>query len=177
MNLDKLNDWLQVLAAVGVIAGLVLVAYELRQEHELVRAQLGGESVRAFEDINRSVQDETTSRAIARACESPLDMSTQDHVILDGFFNEVIVGVLAREVYMQERGMFEDDLQQYAAWVAEFIFVCEYGRAWYVENRDEIVPEHLPLLDRELDRYLEYDLMLRIKSIEERLPRRVEVQK
>ena len=39
MNLDRLNSWLSLTANVGVLLGIFLVAYELRQNSVEVRAQ------------------------------------------------------------------------------------------------------------------------------------------
>ena len=36
MNLDKLNNWLTLAANIGVLAGILLVAYEVRQNQELL---------------------------------------------------------------------------------------------------------------------------------------------
>jgi hypothetical protein len=40
MNADKANRWLTLLANFGVVAGLVLLIFEIRQNSELVRAQI-----------------------------------------------------------------------------------------------------------------------------------------
>jgi len=40
MNTDKLNKWLSLLANIGVVIGLALLIFEIRQNSELVRAQI-----------------------------------------------------------------------------------------------------------------------------------------
>ena len=40
MNLKKINQWPSLLASLGVILGLILVAYELRQNSELMTVQI-----------------------------------------------------------------------------------------------------------------------------------------
>ena len=48
MNASKLSDWLQMTAAIGVIAGLMLVAYEIRVsnriglDQHMLKARIGG---------------------------------------------------------------------------------------------------------------------------------------
>lgn len=39
MNVDRLNRWLTLVANIGVIAGIVFLAIELRQNNELLEAQ------------------------------------------------------------------------------------------------------------------------------------------
>ena len=40
MDADNLNKWLTLVANIGVVIGLVLLIYEIRQNSELVRAQI-----------------------------------------------------------------------------------------------------------------------------------------
>ena len=44
-----------------------------------------------------------------------------------------------------------DCLPPMAAWIAELIFGCEFGKDWYRENRDYGSPELLPVLDKHLE--------------------------
>ncbi len=39
MDSAKLHDWLQIIGVFGVIAGIVFLAYELRQNHDMMKAQ------------------------------------------------------------------------------------------------------------------------------------------
>lgn len=45
MRIDKLNAWMTLVANLGVVAGLVFVAFEIRQNSELlaVEARIQGE--------------------------------------------------------------------------------------------------------------------------------------
>ena len=43
MNTEKVNQWLALLANFGVLAGLLLLIYEIRQNTELTRAQIAME--------------------------------------------------------------------------------------------------------------------------------------
>ena len=40
METSKLNEWVQIITSIAVIAGLVLVAYEIRQNSDVTRAQM-----------------------------------------------------------------------------------------------------------------------------------------
>jgi len=148
VNLEKLNHWLQFGASIGVIAGLILVAYELRQDHDLTRATLGAEAWTAYEEQTRSQQSEVTSRALAKAYESPSEMTFQDHIIVDGFYWEVISVQLMREDYLEGRGIFVDDIRRYARFTAESILASDHGRAWWEENRTKIEQRFVELVDQ-----------------------------
>ena len=139
MNLNKINDWLQLAAALGVIAGLLLVAVELRQEANLTQAE----------------------------------MTFDEHLIIEKFYVETISSIFGREYYMQQRGIFVDDLQIAANWVAEILFSCEYGIDWYRVNRQTMMPEIVPLLDNVLNGELPRKYLDSIEALEERIRRRL----
>ena len=172
--MNKLNDWLQLAAALGVIIGLVLVAMELRQESNLTRAEMGFEYHGAIEDVHRSLQSETTSRAMAVACENPLEMTMQDHFIVESFFTQAWTALFSRENYMQLRGVFVDDLQISASWVAGLMFGCEYGRDWYRVNRQTVFEPLLPYLDEMLESGAQRNWQERVDELETRIRQRVE---
>lgn len=71
-----------------MIAGLLLVAEELRQEAKLTRAELGLETTGAMEEMYRSMQSESTSHVYARSSEAPLEMTLQDYFILESFITK-----------------------------------------------------------------------------------------
>ena len=52
MQVSKLNEWVNVGAAISVLAGLLLVAYELRQNNELAKA----ETVRALWELDSELR-------------------------------------------------------------------------------------------------------------------------
>jgi len=174
--MSKLNDWLQLAAALGVIIGLVLVALELRQESNLTRAEMGFEYHGAIEAVHRSMQSETTSRAMAMACENPLEMTMQDHLIVESFFTEVWTALFSRENYMQLRGVFIDDLQISASWVADIMFRCEYGKDWFQVNREDVFEPLLPFLDAMLENGTHRNYHNDIEALEALIRQRLESQ-
>ena len=52
LQVSKLNEWVNVGAAISVLAGLLLVAYELRQNNELAKA----ETVRALWELDSELR-------------------------------------------------------------------------------------------------------------------------
>ncbi len=74
---------------------------------------------------------------------------------------------------MQQRGIFVDDLQIAANWVAEILFSCEYGIDWYRVNRQTMMPEIVPLLDNVLNGELPRKYLDSIEALEERIRRRL----
>lgn len=130
MNVGKLNDWLQLAAALGVIVGLVLVAYELRQEQSLTRAELNSASMDAIDAVSRSRQQEPLARALGKSMESPLELTPAERVILDGHYKESLNLILREQLFVQ-RGIYEDQLEVYIFLFADHVLITEYGRLWW----------------------------------------------
>jgi hypothetical protein len=53
MNTDRLNRWLALGANVGVLIGLILLVYEVRQNSELMQAQISMERANMRRSLHR----------------------------------------------------------------------------------------------------------------------------
>lgn len=142
MNLDKLNEWLQLTASIGVIIGLFLIAAELRQSETATRAEMSAILWNADQDVNKSLQNEATSRALQKSVDAPLEMTTQDHIIVNAFNWDVINAYVGRSNSLSAAGILEDNLAFNARLAVEIIMGSEYGKAWWEENKIG-VPEPL----------------------------------
>ena len=142
MNLERLNDWLQLLASVGVIIGLFLIAAELRQDALQSRVEMNAILWNADQEMNKSLQNETTSRALQKSVDAPLEMTTQDHIVVNAFNWEVINAIVGRDNALAAAGIVEDTLEVNARMTVEIILASEYGKAWWEENKIA-VPEPL----------------------------------
>lgn len=70
METDKLNGWLVLAANVGVIVGLLLLVYEIRQNTELMRGEIHsiraeGKASRQMDLANNGVVTEVLAKAVA----------------------------------------------------------------------------------------------------------------
>ena len=143
MDIVRLSEWLQLVAAVGVIAGLMLVAYELRQNQELTRAQLNSETLAAMENLSRSRQQEPLARAIAKTHEAPLELTPAERVMLDGYYVESFQTII-REFTFIRSGLYEDELDFYIAVFARNVLLTEYGKLWWADTRStSVLPKEL----------------------------------
>lgn len=142
MNTEKLNDWLQLIASIGVIIGLFLVAAELRQDASTTRAEMNAILWNAEQELNKSLQNETTSRALQQSVDKPLEMTTQDHIVVNAFNWEVINAIVGRENSLAAAGIVDGSLEINARLAVEIILASDYGRAWWEENKIA-VPEPL----------------------------------
>lgn len=94
MKTSRLNEWFQIAAAVGVIAGLVLVAYELRISNRLGYEQAEAASIDNFRFISEITLSTDGAELFVRAYEG--DQLTRVDVVK---FNELINSYLGALYY------------------------------------------------------------------------------
>ena len=170
MDLKKLNDWLQLFASLGVIAGLGLVAYQLQQDVKLTKVQMADRSIESFEEYFRASRDEATSRAMAKAIESPEELTVQDQWILGKYYLEVVTVVVAREQYMISSEIFGSaDMERYARWAAQEIFGTSYGAAWWEVSKGDMYPGVAALIEKAREAYEPGNYLNTVRNIENEL--------
>lgn len=119
MKLDSLNKWLTLAANLGVIAGLILVAYEINQSGRHLELAASADGVDNFtQAMEILAQDEELALLIYRAEHSfgELDDFEKWRVnrYLDGYMSmsEQDYGVY-RQIHGSEDTAFEDDMREY----------------------------------------------------------------
>ena len=85
MQSSKLNDRLQILASVGVLVGLVIVAYEIRETNRIAFDQMVYESTASFMTWELIQTNPDVARVIIKAREDEEPLSRVEAQILSGF--------------------------------------------------------------------------------------------
>ena len=130
------------LANLGVIVGLVLVAYQINQAIEITRAQMINDYYIADMQLEMKMMGENPGESFAKAVFDDDALTQQDLAVLDRYFNYGMVQ-LTRLREMQELGyVSETDLQKridYLGWHLG----NPAGRRWWEEykkdNSDELI--------------------------------------
>ncbi len=81
--MGKLGQWLQVGANTGILAGLILVGFQLAQNTELLRLQIINDTSRRTADHEYIFVGEQGAEAWATAIENPTELSFADQRILE----------------------------------------------------------------------------------------------
>ena len=97
------NKLAELLGAVTIVASLVFVGIQIRQDHVIARSELGAESFAGFAHINQLMTDPDFAAVWAKMLESPKDLTVTEMLRLNGFLN-LIAEQMARECYLTERG-------------------------------------------------------------------------
>lgn len=126
-----LRSWLSLAANLAILAGLVLVAFELHQNSQLTRTALIAEGSALENQIWTPLLGEVPADVIARVAECPQQLTYADFTVLDAFlymsFNDVY-----REYQLNQEGLFSEE-----EWKAEvdaythWFMGNDFGRAWW----------------------------------------------
>ena len=97
MNSQQVATWAQVITGIAVLIGLGLVVWELTQARALARAQLTSESYTVAIQTTTSLLGEDPLAAVAKACDRPNELTTQDTLVLKRYYE----GLLGRAMVLR----------------------------------------------------------------------------
>ena len=140
MNLPKPASWASILANLGLLAGMVLVAYEINQNSQLARMALVNEGIVASNEFWANLMGEKPARVVAMAVECPESMSYSDYFEMDAY---LFTGMnfLYRNYQLAQEGIFtEEDWQAEVAGYTGWYLGNPFGRAWWDEEGREFFP-------------------------------------
>lgn len=150
MKKFDLSQIISVLANVGVLAGLLLVAIQISQSTDIAKAQLENDYYLADMQLELAMMGDSPATSWVKAVYAPNELTQQDAAILDRYFNFGLVQA-NRLRQMQRLGLAEDkllaDQVDYLAWHLG----NEAGRRWWAQYRsDDPDDEIVQLVDKAL---------------------------
>jgi len=170
VELERLNRWLSLAANLGLLAGLILVAYEINQNSQLARAQLVNEGNLATNELWAHLMGENPVESIAKSIEEPTSMSYGEFMAVDAALYTSL-NLSYRNYQLAQEGVFEEtdwkqSVEAYAAW----FLANPFGRAWWdVEAREFFAPEFSAYVDAQLDQPGARDSEAYFREIQARL--------
>ena len=134
LNLERFGGWLAVLANVGVIAGLVLLAVELRQNSQVVRAEAVASLLAGQSSAETAFMGDDTAAAMATALVSPADLTDEEILQMWAYLNTAVIS--AEQTYsMYSLGLATQEDRQSAAKKAADWISFPFGRIWWGEMK------------------------------------------
>jgi hypothetical protein len=149
-------DGMQLIASVGVLAGLIMVAYEIRQNNDLAEA----DSVRAmlvgWQQIAISEYETDIVNIHVKSIEDPENLTAAEIGKMSAWLT-VVMNQYMLTFSMNERslgynyGNMDNGPEMELVGGFEYYFGSRFGRSWYMENRGWIDSEIIEILDREME--------------------------
>jgi hypothetical protein len=158
MKLSNLNDYLQTLATMGAIVGLLLVGYEVRQSNNIAVSQNTSANWTNWLDTANSRIESGLARTIAKSMTRPDELTLEEKVVL-GFYFESWIYQYQHDIHSQYflhdgGGDFELSLELTAQEImgeTPKVFGSRFSRAWLEKNREWIHPEFMEVVDAALE--------------------------
>ena len=131
MNSDKLNTWIQLVTGLAIVVGLGLVIWELKQGRDAAKSQLSSDGYLLISQTNVAMLGEDPAAVLAKACNSPDELTTSELILLDNYYYEVL-NRITRLVTLSERGSFytDDYWKDYLGQLNQ-LFQSHAGRAYW----------------------------------------------
>jgi len=86
MNIsDRVNSWLSLIASVGILVGLILVAIELNQNTDQLRLQLTFQANQKIFENNRDLLGDNPTPAFAKAITDPENLTYEEFLTADSY--------------------------------------------------------------------------------------------
>lgn len=149
MDLSAVTSWLGLIANLGVIAGLILVALQIRQNTEIAKAQVANDWFMADMQLEIAMMGENPGRTWAKAVCTPDELDHGEAAVLDRYFNYGVVQV-QRLQKMHELGLADREWAERAKYL-QWHLGNETGRRWWAHFRSGFPAELAQTIDRLLE--------------------------
>lgn len=140
LQMDKLSDWFQVAASIGVIIGLILVAFELEQSRVSDRRDLVDQNFTEAITHDRSFIGEEVYKAWTVACMQPEELTPEHAAILIRYFSSQAKHVTRYKVLSD---IYDEGYPWQLVARAEYgdMLSLEHGRYFYSTFKRLLPPE------------------------------------
>ncbi len=167
MNQVKSRDWLQIVGNFSVVAGLILVAFQVNQSSHFVRAELGMQGTERYLMVDQILADASFAEVWAKSYEHPEDLTLAEMIQIEGYLKSLLSN-LDGDNWLYELQIYEGTVDDYSIpWVADTIGDNRFAMAWWAESKSDYTPEIIGKLDQYLagqTSHFHIDRYERIKS-------------
>ena len=159
MDTDRLTRWLTLLANIGVIAGIVVLAFEIKQSNRIAIASTEIEVRNSFDDINESIfSDPNLTELLVRLSDVDAQVTPEEDYRIYAFVLSVINTWLGIEVAYANGlvpastyNVIEDDIRGFLFSLPGMHPYFQRGYDSYPAQRDTEVYRALERVLREQD--------------------------
>ncbi len=150
MNKSNLNNWIQNLTSIAVFVGLVLVAIEIRENNAIAEDEALSEFWTNWIALSTPDYSTDIGTAYIKAINNPQSLSDEEMFKL-GSWLTAVMSTYGQLFLMHQEGRITDDYRSELADDVEFYFGNNFGRAWYSENKDWLLPAMVEVIDEQLE--------------------------
>jgi hypothetical protein len=147
-------DGLETFTSVSILAGLILVAYEIRQNNDLAEADAVRALTQGWQEISLSIYETDIASIHIKSIDDPQNLTSAEILQMSAWLT-MIVNQYSLEFSMDERDLGYDygdvpnGTEEALVGGFDYNFGNRFARSWYLENRFWIEPGIVEIMDRE----------------------------
>ena len=128
----KNTNWKDIAELVGIaaiVASLVFVGLQMRQDHVIARSELGAGSFESLAILRQELTGQEFAATYARMLEQPEQLTTAEQLQVNAYLDAAKF-LIIRECYLYERGIFtecEIIVREYGS----YFFGNSYAQKWW----------------------------------------------
>ena len=129
MDTRTLGNWIQMFTGFAVVIGLGLVIWELQQAREITRFEQARAGSAQYAQRVQAQMGENVAGAVAKACDEPDRLTTEEMFVLDRYYMDVLNNV--RDPLSASKVSEDLTVGEWQQWTTpnfNRIFATEYGR-------------------------------------------------
>jgi hypothetical protein len=150
MRTPRISDGLQIAGFIGVIAGLLLVAYEVRQANNIAKAESIRSMYDGFDTLAISGYSTDIYELYVKAQENPDDLSAAESMRVVDWLTASLQQ-FDKQLVMERLGLMPFDAINSLLTQFDFYFGNQFSRDWYSNNaRNWLEPELVEAIDSEM---------------------------
>ena len=151
MNAEKFNSWLQIAANLGILFGLILVGFQMRQNSELLGAELVFTENQRLIDGAQALAGEFPSSVYAKHLTNLEDLNFQEQVEIEAFYYTHFENW--RSLYdLASIGIIENEWKMRINFDAQWLLGNPYGRVRWERAQDIQPPEIVEYVNNLIER-------------------------
>ena len=168
MNLERLNQWLLLLSHLGILGGLILVGFQVRQDVEIAKVQLFSDVTSSRMDMMEAVLGENPAPVVVKSLFEPEALTTAELYVMDAFLIRALNEV--RRVQVLKRVDLDIGIAAPENTLA-FHFGNEFAQRWWArfiqEHEADDVLNEIDALIRATDTDLTISILGNMKTPED----------
>jgi hypothetical protein len=149
-------DRLETFTSVSILAGLILVAYEIRQNNDFAEAEAVRALTVGWQQIDRSMYETDIAGIRIKSIEDPENLTSAEILKMSAWLS-LIANQYSLEFSMDERNLGYDygdvpnGTEESLVGGFDYYFGSRFAQSWYLENRSWIESRIVEIMDREYE--------------------------
>lgn len=139
MRNKTFTDWIQITGNIGLVAGLILVAVQIRDSNRIASAEMFSASIESTVAINTAQFGDTPQDSMSRVLYTPTVATVEDFYVADRVY-DALVRILVRVHVFEDLGVYgsEEITPRGFVQMHYHAFACPYGLSWLDQSLERL---------------------------------------